>query len=119
MGSRGFAKAIKEKKPSLRTILCEELLHEEGEEQQDQDYVDIVKQIEKDWKIEVTKGSAIARLSRTFGDEQISIKFDVQDRNDDVPQNEDEEENDEDTDEEEDEEEEVVRVPSTAAGLTD
>lgn len=50
----------------------------------DQELVDIVKKVSKNWKIQSEEGSAVVTLTRQFNNEHIVVKFDVQNVNEDV-----------------------------------
>eukprot|EP01031_Cornospumella_fuschlensis_P035804 gene35804-43428_t len=70
--------------PSLTDVLAGEIEHEENSFEVDQELVDITKKIGKVWKIQSEDGSAVVTLTRQFNSENIEVKFDVQNVNEDV-----------------------------------
>lgn len=93
----------KKASPPLSEILAGEIEHEESSFEVDQELVDITKKIGKLWKVQTEDGSAVVTLTRQFNSENIDVKFDVQNVNEDV-QYEDHDDEDHGAGEEEDDE---------------
>ena len=64
---------------SLTDVLAREIAEEKGNDEIDQDLIDIQTQIMKSFKLHDEPGKGEVRLTRKFGDEHIEIVFDCQD----------------------------------------
>lgn len=85
LAARSFAtKALKEEaRPALDEVLAQEIAHENSEQEIDQEYLDIKRDIEKSFKIKEAVGESAVVLERKHKDEIITVKFDVQNETED------------------------------------
>lgn len=63
----------------LAEVLTSEILHETANQEEDEDYEEVKKLIEKSFKITDTPGLGVVTLERKYNDETITVRFDCQD----------------------------------------
>eukprot|EP01039_Chlorochromonas_danica_P007931 gene7931-8750_t len=108
VAKRDFSKHKENKPLPLAEIVANEIDYEEKNTEVDPELADLVKQVEKTFHVATKEGEAMVTLTRTFKDEHITIKFDTQNTNDDLPTDDNVFENEEEMDEEGEEQEEEM-----------
>lgn len=108
VAKRDFSKHKENKPLPLAEIVANEIDYEEKNAEVDPELADLIKQVEKSFRVATKDGDSMVTLTRTFKDEHITIKFDVQNANEDLPTDDNVFENEEDMETEgEDMEEEM------------
>jgi complement component 1 Q subcomponent-binding protein, mitochondrial len=77
--TRMMSGATSDASAQLAEALTNEILHETANQEEDEDYEEVKKLIEKSFKITDTPGLGVVTLERKYNDETIIVKFDCQD----------------------------------------